>query len=224
MDGSTTVKKRIEYIDSFNNDPSYFLFLLTTRTGGVGVNLIGANRVILYDPDWNPSVDVQARERAWRIGQERDVTIYRLITSGTVEEKIYQRQIYKQFLSHKILKDPKQKRFFHSKIIGDLFRLDDSVDDNTETGAMFSDVTDEILASDTTNKGNENATWKKKPSNKKKSKKDKEELTDVNNSGQGEENMLAKLLSSNGVKSILNHDDIMDQSQQESVIIEQEGN
>lgn len=55
---------------------------------------------------------MQARERAWRLGQTKDVTIYRLMTSGTIEEKIYHRQIYKQFLTNKILKDPKQKRFF----------------------------------------------------------------------------------------------------------------
>ncbi len=55
---------------------------------------------------------MQARERAWRIGQKREVTVYRLITAGAVEEKIYHRQIFKQFLSNKILKDPKQRRFF----------------------------------------------------------------------------------------------------------------
>lgn len=59
-------------------------------------------RVLLYDPDWNPSTDMQARERAWRIGQQREVTVYRLITSGTIEEKVYHRQIYKQFLTNKV--------------------------------------------------------------------------------------------------------------------------
>lgn len=57
------------------------------------MNLTGANRVVIYDPDWNPSTDTQARERAWRIGQGRPVTIYRLITSGTIEEKVYHRQV-----------------------------------------------------------------------------------------------------------------------------------
>ncbi len=59
-------------------------------------------RVVVYDPDWNPSTDMQARERAWRIGQRKEVTVYRLITSGTIEEKVYQRQIYKQFLTNKV--------------------------------------------------------------------------------------------------------------------------
>lgn len=64
------------------------MFLLTTRVGGLGVNLTGANRVIIYDPDWNPATDAQARERAWRIGQNKQVTVYRLITAGTIEEKV----------------------------------------------------------------------------------------------------------------------------------------
>lgn len=62
--------------------------MLTTRVGGLGVNLTGADRVIIYDPDWNPATDTQARERAWRIGQERQVTIYRLVSAGTIEEKV----------------------------------------------------------------------------------------------------------------------------------------
>lgn len=62
--------------------------LLTTKVGGLGVNLTGANRVVIYDPDWNPATDTQARERAWRIGQQNAVTVYRLITAGTIEEKV----------------------------------------------------------------------------------------------------------------------------------------
>ena len=62
--------------------------LLTTRVGGLGVNLTGANRIVIFDPDWNPATDTQARERAWRIGQTQDVTIYRLISVGTIEEKV----------------------------------------------------------------------------------------------------------------------------------------
>jgi len=72
-------------------DDSIFLFLLTTRVGGLGVNLTGADRVVIFDPDWNPSTDTQARERAWRIGQTKPVTVYRLLTTGTIEEKIYHR-------------------------------------------------------------------------------------------------------------------------------------
>jgi SNF2 family DNA or RNA helicase len=70
-------------------DPSYFVFLLTTRVGGLGINLTGADRVVIYDPDWNPATDTQARERAWRIGQQNRVTVYRLVTAGTIEEKVH---------------------------------------------------------------------------------------------------------------------------------------
>jgi DNA excision repair protein ERCC-6 len=75
------------------------------------------------DPDWNPSTDQQARERVWRFGQKRDVTIYRLITAGTIEEKIYHRQIFKTALSNKVLQDPQQRRLFSTKDLKDLFTL-----------------------------------------------------------------------------------------------------
>ncbi|PIA19536.1 hypothetical protein COEREDRAFT_34871, partial [Coemansia reversa NRRL 1564] len=125
MDGTTPVQHRTALVDEFNRSPDIFVFLLTTKVGGLGINLTGADRVVLFSPDWNPSSDTQARERAWRLGQQRNVAIYRLMTAGTIEEKIYNRQIYKQFLSRKILEDPKQKRFFHSQSIRDLFSLTD---------------------------------------------------------------------------------------------------
>jgi len=103
MDGNTIIKSRALIIKEFNDNDDIFVFLLTTKVGGIGVNLTGADRVIIFDPDWNPSTDAQARERTWRIGQKRDVTVYRLITKGTIEEKIYHRQIWKQFLSSKVL-------------------------------------------------------------------------------------------------------------------------
>lgn len=123
VDGATSIKQRLPLIDEFNHDSRIFIMLLTTRAGGLGVNLTGADRVILYDPDWNPSTDGQARERAYRIGQQRSVTVYRLITRGCIEEKVYHRQIWKQFLTDKVLRDPKQKRFFSNQDIKDLFTL-----------------------------------------------------------------------------------------------------
>ncbi|MES1903483.1 MAG: DNA excision repair protein ERCC-6, partial [Paramarteilia canceri] len=69
-----------------------------------------ASKVVIFDPDWNPSIDNQARERSWRIGQTANVTIVRLITKGTVEEKIYLRQLFKESISNKVLLDPKLKR------------------------------------------------------------------------------------------------------------------
>lgn len=137
MDGSTNIKERQTLVDQFNNDPDLHVFLLTTKVGGLGVNLTGANRVIIFDPDWNPSTDVQARERAWRLGQKKEVTIYRLMTAGTIEEKIYHRQIFKQFLTNKILKDPKQRQTFQMNDLYDLFTLGGSDNATTETGEMF---------------------------------------------------------------------------------------
>ena len=73
MDGNTNVAARQGLVDKFNNDESIFGMLLTTKTGGVGVNFVGANRIILFDPDWNPQTDRQANERAWRFGQKKEV-------------------------------------------------------------------------------------------------------------------------------------------------------
>uniref|UniRef100_A0A4W3GV80 DNA excision repair protein ERCC-6 n=1 Tax=Callorhinchus milii TaxID=7868 RepID=A0A4W3GV80_CALMI len=141
MDGTTAVASRQPLISKYNENASIFLFLLTTRVGGLGINLTGANRVIIYDPDWNPSTDTQARERAWRIGQKKQVTIYRLLTAGTIEEKIYHRQIFKQFLTNRVLKDPKQRRFFKSNDLCELFTLSSpDGSQGTETSAIFAGI------------------------------------------------------------------------------------
>ncbi|POS84328.1 hypothetical protein EPUL_006809 [Erysiphe pulchra] len=137
MDGSTNIKARQTLVDRFNTCPDIHVFLLTTKVGGLGVNLTGANRVLIFDPDWNPSTDIQARERAWRLGQKKEVTIYRLITAGTIEEKMYHRQIFKQFLTNKVLKDPKQRQTFQMKDLFDLFTLGNNENGTTETGKMF---------------------------------------------------------------------------------------
>lgn len=121
MDGETPVDHRQPMIDRFNTDPSIHVFLMTTRTGGLGTNLTGADRIIIFDPDWNPSTDLQARERAWRLGQNKPVKIYRLMTEGTIEEKIYHRQIFKQFMTNKVLKDPKQRSSYDLSDLYDLF-------------------------------------------------------------------------------------------------------
>lgn len=92
---------------------------------------------------------MQARERAWRIGQTKNVTIYRLLTSGTIEEKIYHRQIFKQFLTNRVLQDPKQRRFFKSNDLHELFRYDDDnndsdQEDRTETSILLAGTNSEI--------------------------------------------------------------------------------
>mmetsp|Transcript_28641 Transcript_28641/g.25350 ORF Transcript_28641/g.25350 Transcript_28641/m.25350 type:complete len:329 (+) Transcript_28641:34-1020(+) len=116
IDGNTGVNKRMEIIKEFSEDKECFVMLLTTRVGGLGLNLTAANKIIIFDPDWNPMVDMQASDRAARIGQKQDVSVYRLVLSDTVEEFIYQKQIFKQFMADKILNNPGAKKIFKEKI------------------------------------------------------------------------------------------------------------
>lgn len=100
LDGTMNINKRQKLVDRFNDalQPE-FIFLLLSKAGGCGINLIGANRLVLIDPDWNPAADQQALARVWRDGQKKDCFIYRFITVGTIEEKIFQRQSMKLQLS-----------------------------------------------------------------------------------------------------------------------------
>jgi helicase SRCAP len=85
-------------MERFNADKRIFCFILSTRSGGVGVNLTGADTVVFYDSDWNPTMDAQAQDRCHRIGQTRDVHIYRLISERTVEENILKKANQKRLL------------------------------------------------------------------------------------------------------------------------------
>ena len=89
----------------------------------MGINLAAANKVIIFDPDWNPMVDLQAMERALRIGQKRDVTIYKFVCEDTIEERIYQRQIFKKYMAAKILSDPSRRRLFEKDTIFTLLTM-----------------------------------------------------------------------------------------------------
>jgi len=104
--------------------------------------------VLIFDPDWNPVTDSQARERSYRIGQDKPVTVYRLITSGTVEEKIYHRQIFKQFLTNRVLTDPRQSRaLFRSRDLKELFRLEDETKSSkhaTETHRLVHEADEDL--------------------------------------------------------------------------------
>ncbi|KAL5489747.1 RAD54 [Sanghuangporus weigelae] len=104
LDGTMSVTKRQKLVDQFN-DPNRpeFVFLLSSKAGGCGINLIGANRLILFDPDWNPAADQQALARVWRDGQKKECFVYRFISTGTIEEKIFQRQAQKQALSSAVV-------------------------------------------------------------------------------------------------------------------------
>ena len=96
LDGSVGMKKRQKMCDDFNNPSSSLVaFLLSSKAGGCGLNLIGGNRLVLFDPDWNPAVDKQAAARCWRDGQKKRCFTYRFLSAGSVEEKIFQRQLSK---------------------------------------------------------------------------------------------------------------------------------
>lgn len=88
LDGGTDASKRHAIVQTFNSDPSIDCLLLTTHVGGLGLTLTGADTVIFVEHDWNPMKDLQAMDRAHRIGQKKVVNVYRLITKGTLEEKI----------------------------------------------------------------------------------------------------------------------------------------
>ena len=96
MDGSTQIADRRDMINEFQTNDKIFAFLLSTRAGGLGVNLTGADTVIFYDNDWNPTMDAQATDRAHRIGQTKTVYVYRFVTAGTIEERILKRAKQKQ--------------------------------------------------------------------------------------------------------------------------------
>ena len=86
-------------MEEFNCDDSIPCFLISTRAGGTGITLTGADTVIFYDHDWNPANDNQAQDRVHRIGQTKPVTVYKLVSKGTIEEKIIERQVKKQTLA-----------------------------------------------------------------------------------------------------------------------------
>jgi len=96
LDGSTKLEDRRDTVAAFQSSDEIFVFLLSTRAGGLGINLTAADTVIFYDSDWNPTIDSQAMDRAHRLGQTRQVTVYRLITRGTIEERIRKRALQKE--------------------------------------------------------------------------------------------------------------------------------
>ncbi|KAJ6917112.1 protein CHROMATIN REMODELING 24-like [Populus alba x Populus x berolinensis] len=123
IDGTTKVTDRAKIVDDFQEGNGAPIFLLTSQVGGLGLTLTKADRVIVVDPAWNPSTDNQSVDRAYRIGQKKDVVVYRLMTCGTVEEKIYRKQIFKGGLFRTATENKEQIRYFSQQDLRELFSL-----------------------------------------------------------------------------------------------------
>lgn len=150
LDGSTSIDKRQKLMDQFNSDPKLFCFILSTRSGGLGINLTGADSVIFYDTDWNPAMDAQAQDRAHRIGQTRDVHIYRLVSTGTVEENILIKARQKKHLDFLVMTEGKfsENSLFSAgglkeMLLGD---SDEEVKEGMEEGAPAAVPSKEVVA------------------------------------------------------------------------------
>jgi SWI/SNF-related matrix-associated actin-dependent regulator of chromatin subfamily A member 5 len=145
LDGNTSLDEREQYMNDFNNTDAYQIFLLSTKAGGLGINLTGADTVIIYDIDWNPQNDIQAMDRAYRIGQTKTVHVYKMITEFTIEERISEFQKYKLIWDELVIQkgafmDKKKKddpfsNFNCQSLVnlgkGEIFRLE--VDNNDRT-------------------------------------------------------------------------------------------
>ncbi|XP_012999683.1 DNA repair and recombination protein RAD54-like isoform X1 [Cavia porcellus] len=128
LDGTMSIKKRAKIVERFNSPSSpEFVFMLSSKAGGCGLNLIGANRLVMFDPDWNPANDEQAMARVWRDGQKKTCYIYRLLSAGTIEEKIFQRQSHKKALSSCVVDEEQNvERHFSLGELKELFTLDET--------------------------------------------------------------------------------------------------
>ena len=146
LDGSTPASKRQALVERFNKTDAKacFAFLLSAKSGGVGLNLIGASRLVLFDLDWNPATDLQAMARIHRDGQKMPCKIYRLLVQGALDEKIFQRQVTKQGLADAVVDNRASAATFSHEELRDLFSLDDK--DHCQTH--------ELLGCDCEGKGN----------------------------------------------------------------------
>lgn len=149
LDGALSYEERQRVVDEFNTDPRQFVFLISTKAGGVGLNITSANKVVIFDPHWNPSYDLQAQDRAYRIGQIRDVDVFRLVSAGTIEEIVYARQIYKQQQANIGYNASNERRYFKGvqkdkNRKGELFGLEN----------LFTFHADQVVLRDIVNKTN----------------------------------------------------------------------
>ena len=150
LDGSTKADDRTQLLERFNSEPDLFVFILSTRAGGLGLNLQVADTVIIYDSDWNPHQDLQAQDRAHRIGQTKEVRILRLITEKSIEESILARAQEKLDLDGKVIQagrfDNKSTNEEREMLLRALFESREEGTDSDEEEEMDDDELNEILA------------------------------------------------------------------------------
>ncbi|KAK4983468.1 swr1 complex component [Elasticomyces elasticus] len=145
LDGSTSIERRQQMMEDFNDDTRIDVFILSSRSGGLGMNLTGADSVIFYDLDWNPQMDRQCQDRAHRIGQTRDVHIYKLISEHTIEVNILRKSNQKRMLDDVVIQEGK---FTTEYSAGDRVEaIDDDLSGDAVTGAAM----DKILGVDRDN-------------------------------------------------------------------------